>query len=77
MRASIAFAFSLATGGIDFVNCYVYDTVSRPALCFEAEQTRFGLHGVHGNLLVRNPGKVSVNLGVNSEDVDLTVAGVP
>jgi len=42
-------------GGIDFLNCYVYDTVDRPALVLEDKGSGFGVHDLTGNITVCNP----------------------
>jgi hypothetical protein len=61
-------------GGVDFINCYVYDSVARPALCFDEEKTQLGLHDVHGNIFVKSAGMASVNLGPKIDRVDLKAA---
>ena len=60
-------------GGIDFENCAVYDTTSRPAVRLEEGQVTVGLRDVHGELLVNAPGTPSLKLGHKLEAVDLTV----
>jgi parallel beta-helix repeat protein len=75
-------------GGVDFVDCPVYDTVDRPALqVFEgcvkyslkgwwcdADQTDYGVFGLHGRLFVQNPAGVRADLGPRPADTDLVVA---
>lgn len=60
-------------GGINFENCAVYDTTSRPAVRLEEDHAQVGLRDVHGTILVIAPGTPSVKLGNNLQDVDLTV----
>ena len=60
-------------GGIDFENCAVYDTTSRPTVRLEEDQGQVGLRDVHGNILVNAPGTPSVKLGNKLQDVDLTI----
>jgi len=42
-------------GGIDFVDCYVYDDVDRPVLVAEDEGSKLGVHDLTGTITVRNP----------------------
>ncbi len=42
-------------GGIDFVDCYVYDDVDRPVLVTEDEGSKLGVHDLTGTITVRNP----------------------
>ena len=42
-------------GGIDFVNCYVYDTVDRPALVLGDQGSGSGVHDLTGSITVYNP----------------------
>jgi hypothetical protein len=59
-------------GGIEFENCAVYDTTSRPAVRLEEDKAQVGLRDVHGTILVIAPGTPSVKLGTKLQDVDLT-----
>ena len=60
-------------GGIDFQDCYVYDTAARPAVRLEEDKGEFGLRDVHGQILVTAPGTPSLRLGTKLQDVDLKV----
>jgi len=60
-------------GGIDFEDCYVYDSVYRPAIRYEQDKSDFGLRDVHGQILVSNPAGVWMRLGSKLENVDLKV----
>jgi hypothetical protein len=64
-------------GGIDFLDCYVYDTAARPAVRLEEDKGEFGLRDVHGRILVTGPGVPSLKLGSKLEDVDLKVLSAP
>ena len=50
-------------GGIDFQDCYVYDSAARPAVRFEEDKGDFGLRDVHGQILVTGPGTPSLKIG--------------
>ena len=64
-------------GGIDFQDCYVYDSVARPSILFKHAQADSGLQDVHGLITVRVPGAASVELGSNLRDVDLKAIASP
>ena len=58
-------------GGIDFVDCYVYDDKDRPVLVAGGRQ--FGVHDLKGRITVRNPHGATVNLPADQTGVDLEV----
>lgn len=60
-------------GGVEFLDCYVFDTVNRPAVWFEEDRGDFGLRDVHGQLTVIGPGAPGMRLGTKLQDVDLSV----
>ncbi len=60
-------------GGVEFVDCRVYDRVARPALQAYEETTDFGLRSVHGRIRVENPAGAGGRLGARLEDVDVQV----
>jgi hypothetical protein len=60
-------------GGIDFQDCYVYDSAGRPAVRLEEDKGALGLRDVHGQILVMGPGTPSLKLGTKLQDVDLKV----
>lgn len=64
-------------GGIDFVDCCVYDRVSRPALQFAQKTGDFGLQDVHGMIQVTTPGVAEAKLGPTLHDVDLKIVAAP
>jgi hypothetical protein len=64
-------------GGIDFQDCYVYDSAARPAVRFEEDQGDFSLRDVHGQIMVTGPGVPSLKLGPKLQDVDLKVIPAP
>lgn len=58
-------------GGIDFVDCYVYDSKDRPVLVAGGRQ--FGVHDLKGRITVRNPHGATVRLPDEQIGVDLEV----
>ena len=60
-------------GGIDFQDCYVYDTAARPAVRLEEDKGEFGIRDVHGQIRVSGPGVPSLKLGTKLQDMDLKV----
>ena len=60
-------------GGVDFVDCHVYDYTGRPALMLDEESGSQGLYDVHGRITVRAPGGAHMRLGPKTEGVDLKV----
>src|SRR5579862_9354867 len=57
-------------GGIDFQDCSIYDSASRPPVLLEEQKGDFGLRDVHGTILVA-PGTPAMDLGTNLNGVDL------
>lgn len=60
-------------GGVEFVDCNVYDDVIGPAVQFEEDRSNFGLYDVHGQITVHNRYGVRAKLGPNLVNVDLTI----
>lgn len=60
-------------GGVEFVDCYVYDEVNRPALQAEEDQTQLGVNELHGRIVVENPAGARMKLGFNTAHADVTV----
>jgi hypothetical protein len=58
-------------GGVDFDDCYLYDTVNRPVVAFDEEKSSYGLFDVHGQITVRGTGDPWMRLGPKVENVDL------
>ncbi len=59
-------------GGIDFIDCYLYDTVDRPALVVESGKD-YGIRDLHGRITVKNPHGARTDLPSRQLDVDLEV----
>jgi hypothetical protein len=60
-------------GGIDFIDCYVYDEVDRPVLVGEDGGGKMGLHDVHGQIRVRGPDGARTDIRCKSFNVDVSV----
>jgi hypothetical protein len=58
-------------GGIDFVDCYVYDSKDRPVLV--AGGRKFGLHDLKGRISVRNPHGATARFRAEQFGVDLAI----
>jgi hypothetical protein len=77
-------------GGVEFVDCTIYDTENRPAVqVFEGcvkysakgwwcdeDQTDYGVYGLHGRIFVQNPAGVHADLGPKPVDTDLVLTAV-
>ncbi len=61
------------TGGIEFVNCYVYDNVKRPFLKITDAVVSKGVYDVVGDINVFNPYGAKMDLGVPDEKLHLKV----
>jgi len=61
------------TGGIEFLNCYVYDNVNRPFLKIADAGDETGIYDVKGEINVHNPHGVKVNTGIRDEKLPLKV----
>jgi len=64
-------------GGIDFIDCYVYDELDRPVLVAEDEGSQLGIHDLKGRITVRNPHGARMDLRCKSFDVDLKIVAAP
>jgi len=64
-------------GGIDFVDCHVYDDLDRSTLVIEDGGSGLGVHDIRGNITVHNPhgGKMDLKCKASGVDVRLTQAG--
>ncbi|MBN1341596.1 MAG: right-handed parallel beta-helix repeat-containing protein [Phycisphaerae bacterium] len=62
-------------GGIDFVDCHVYDTLDRPVLVAEDEGAKLGVHDVRGRITVHNPHGARMDLKCAAEGVDVKLVG--
>ncbi len=64
-------------GGVDFVDCSVYDASARPVLAFDPRKHDTFLRDVHGRIFAHVPEAPSMGLGPKAEDMDLTVTRAP
>jgi len=60
-------------GGVDFIDCHVYDDLNRPVLVAADAGSRLGVHDLKGRLIVRNPHGTRMDLRCQPFDVDLKV----
>ena len=58
-------------GGVEFVNCYVYDHVARVAVFYDEESGEVPLADIHGQISVRSPRGAHMRLGAKTINVDL------
>jgi hypothetical protein len=56
-------------GGVEFVDCHVYDTVDRPALVVHMEKEDHGVRDLSGTVWVHNPHGARAALGSHAENV--------
>jgi hypothetical protein len=58
-------------GGIEFVDCAVYDTVDRPVLVVRQGEESLGVRDIRGQIVVHNPHGVRMDLGSQTQNVTL------
>jgi hypothetical protein len=56
-------------GGVEFVDCHVYDTVNRPALVAHELKSAFGVRDLIGSITVHNPYGARAELGEHPQNV--------
>ena len=61
-------------GGIDFIDCHVYDTVDRPVLVGEAVGKERGIHDLKGRITVHSPYPARADYRCDTFNVDLEIA---
>ena len=61
-------------GGMEFVDCHVYDTLDRPF--FIVGREKYGVRDVKGTITVHNPHGARMALGPNQADVDLQITEI-
>jgi polygalacturonase len=64
-------------GGVEFVNCYVYDDVPRSAVFYDDDSGDVPLAEIHGKITVRNPRGARARLGPKTSNVDLQLVEAP
>ncbi|MFH1742357.1 MAG: right-handed parallel beta-helix repeat-containing protein [bacterium] len=60
-------------GGIEFVDCTVYDDGYRPALWVEEDKSDFGVYNLSGCITVHNPSGARMKLGPRPKNTDLRI----
>ena len=60
-------------GGVEFLNCHVYDNEDRPALVVHHEKEDHGVSGLRGTLFVHNPRGARAALGETTRDISRTL----
>lgn len=60
-------------GGVEFVDCHVYDTADRPAIAFYDDEGNTSVRDLSGTITVHNPAGAKQHLGVNPANVTLVV----
>lgn len=61
------------TGGVEFVNCYVYDTKNRPFLRITDAEVGEGVYDIKGDINVCNPYGTKMDLGITGKTPALKV----
>ncbi len=60
-------------GGVDFVDCHVYDKVDRPALATQVLKGNYNVRDLRGKIFVKNPFGARESLGPNPGNVTVKV----
>jgi hypothetical protein len=62
-------------GGVEFIDCHVYDAEARPALVAHEDKSSFGVRDLSGGISVHNPHGARMDLGSNASGIaaDLVV----
>ncbi|MCX6620546.1 MAG: right-handed parallel beta-helix repeat-containing protein [Acidobacteria bacterium] len=60
-------------GGVEFVDCHVYDNVRRWPIAADEDSSDFGVRDVRGLLTVHNPAMLPARFGNNAVNVDLKI----
>ena len=60
-------------GGVEFIDCEVFDTIPRPVVYLENAHNENSLENVSGNLTVISPHEPQIRIGRNPVEVDLRV----
>ena len=63
-------------GGIEFLDCYVYDNVFRPAVLHEEDKSYWGVRDVSGRIYVSNPAGARLRLGESPKNVTLEIVDI-
>lgn len=66
-----------SVGGIDFVDCHVYDTVERPVVAYVSEAGKPPLRAVAGTIVLHGPHSPAAALGDGNQDIRLNPLAAP
>ena len=61
-------------GGVEFLNCFVYDSLDRPMLVLDDRGSGLGIHDLKGSIAVSNPHGARVDYRCNTSGMELRVA---
>jgi parallel beta-helix repeat protein len=64
-------------GGVDFVDCAVFDSAFRPAVLVEEDKSALGVYDLTGQITVYGPGGMWTRLGSKQDGVTLEVVEAP
>ena len=63
-------------GGVEFLDCHVWDTRKRPVLAYSQNNASYGLHDIKGRLFVHSPHEPRVWTSPSSTGIDLELVHV-
>ncbi len=64
-------------GGVEFADCYVFDSVARPVLSFEGGSPDHRLRGIAGDITVDSPGEPRMEPAGAIGEIDLELIDTP
>ncbi len=60
-------------GGVDFIDCTVYDAVNRPMLLVRLPGGDYGVQDLTGRITLHSPHDARMELGPNANRIDLQI----
>jgi polygalacturonase len=63
-------------GGVEFLDCHVWDTRNRPVMAYSQNNAEYGLHDIKGRLFVHSPHEPRVWTSPSSTGIDLELIHV-
>ncbi len=64
-------------GGVDFVDCDVYDDIDRPTVLVREDKSEFGVHDLTGRITLHGPHDARMKLGPNTKGMTLKTVKAP